>query len=183
MSEIRFRRIRGRIVPIKSAGAKIGNVATKKGPSKLLTGSKALVGVTEVIRVSKATASVGAVLGMRKAKVEPKRNLQALALGAAVADGVVSGSTFLGTGGLAFFGGQAAAIGLDLVSSSANVASYLGKGKKKERIRGAIRSEAINTIAGNAAFVGTLFAVPRSRKKIFEYGSKAFKFIAKKVVR
>lgn len=169
MAEIRFRRIRGRVVPIKTG--------------KALAVGRAVSGGVKTVKGAKAIAA-GASLGiLKKSTVTPKRGLQALGFATSVADGVLSGATFFGGGATSFFLGQGAGVALSLGSSAANAASYAGRGHKRARIRGAIRQEAINTVAGNAAFVGTMLAIPSSRRKLIEYGQKAIKFVAKRVVK
>lgn len=160
-ADIVFRRIGGKLVPIH------GN------DSPGLRGGRAVVGA---YRAAKGVKS--AIKSKGKSAVAPHRGLQALGFAGAVADGILSGATFFGTGAKAFIAGQSASVGLSVGSSAANVASFAGKGHARERAKGAIRQEAINTVAGNLAFGATLLVLPSSRRKIFEYVGKAAKFVA-----
>lgn len=165
--KIVFRRIRGRIVPIKaqSLGVKLTKVA---------------VAAEKGVKVAHTAGSIAAYGGLKKVNVKPHRGFQALGLATAVADGLVSGLTFFTPGAKAFVAGQALGIGLGAGSSAANAYSFVGKGAVKERIKGAARQEGINTILGNAVFAGTLLAVPSSRARIFGGIAKAASFVARK---
>lgn len=167
MAEVRFRRINGRVVPIRTSNA--------------VAAAQTGIGVYKGIKTAK-TITAGAIVGStKKTNIKPDRLLQAVGFGTAVADGVLSGATFFTSGVKGFFLGQGVGIGLSLGSSAANVASFAGsRGKLKNKAKAAARQEAINTIAGNAAFAGTLFAIPKSRRIIFEKTTKALKFVASK---
>ena len=158
-----FRRIRGRIVPIKSSqnanAFRVGMVAGK---------------VTKV-------AEASAPFLIKKQQVKPHFGLQAVGFGASVASGLLSGATFF-SGGKKFWASQAASIGLDIGSTAANVASFAGKGHLKERAKGAARQEGINLIAGYAAMGGALLANPKARSIIKAGALRVSKFVGKVIL-
>ncbi len=158
--KVRFIRKNGRIIPIMQKTQTV-----KQG---------ALVGAS--------IAAIPALKQVKAKEVTPHFGLAAASVGASVASGIVSGLTFFRPGLKSFLGGTGASIGLDAVSTAANVASYAGKGNFKGRAKGIAKLEATNILVGNAVFAGTLLAHGPSRRKIFEGAAKLAKFLGRRVI-
>lgn len=155
-----FRRIRGRIIPIRT-GVNIAQNTAR---------------AVSVKRAAAVSAVSGVASGIKKQDVKPNQFLKYAGLGLALTSGAVGALTFTG-GKKSFWGGLAGGFALDAASSASNVAAYSGRGKLKQRFKAGIKQEAINTLAGNAVFAAGLIALPRNRKAI-KYGAKAvFNFI------
>lgn len=146
-AKIVFRRIRGRIVPIKATGE---TVAKGIGVGIAAFGARA---------AARKYDSIGNQKGI---KVRPI--LDTLGLGTAVASGAVAAATF--SGPLRKVGlGIAASLGLDAISSASAALSVMGKGKVEERIKQGAKQEARNFLLGNLVFAGGLIGTPANRAR------------------
>lgn len=157
---IAFRRIHGRIIPVKAGGNPLNKASA--GKAARLAGHAAVIGGAGYL-ASKSN---------KKGTLQPNRGLQAVGFATNVASGILSGATMF-SGGKKFWASQAGSFGLDAVSSTANVASFAGKGKLKQRAKLAAKQEVINNAAGYAAFGATLLSSAKGRAKLLEYGQKA----------
>lgn len=162
-----FRRINGRIVPIRDAAAKGFKKGTRIGSAIGLVHNPIAAGV--VLKTVRKPQDIA-----------PNRFLQGTGLAAAVADGLISGATLF-SGGKKFLAGQGVSAGLSVGSSAANVASYAGKDHLRERARGIARQEAVNTLVGYGAFAGVVLANPVSRRRVIDAALKAANFFKSKI--
>jgi len=146
MSQMSFRRIHGRIVPIK------GLVAAK---------------------TAKDIAITIAAPGIKKQNVSHNHALKFLSNASAVASGIVSGATLFG-GVKSFAIGQSIGLGLDFGSSGLNAAAHIGKGNKLKRVKEIARNELTNNVIGYGAMAATVLSQRKGREKLIEYSSKVF---------
>ena len=137
--KVTFRRINGRVVPIKS------KAALKAGVSAAAIGGGALVG-----------SKVGT---KRKGTHE---GFKALSTGIAIGSGILSGLTFF-SGHKAAIAGTAAGFGIDALSSASNLAAHRKIKDRKSRIKSIAGHELFNTALGWGAFGATLLASSKGR--------------------
>jgi hypothetical protein len=107
----------------------------------------------------------GRIVPIRQEKeIKANKSLAAVAAISSVASGVLSGAT-IASGGKKFWFGQTGSLGLDILSSSANVAAYAGKDRLGSRTGKAAKSEFRNQLIGYGAFGATVLLNPHARKK------------------
>ena len=144
MSQLAFRRIHGRIVPIR------GLVAAK---------------------TAKDVAVTAASPALKKQNVSHNKILKATSHTTAIASGIISGATLFG-GAKMFALGQSIGLGLDFGSSGLNAAAHVGKGQKMKRVKEIARTEFVNNVVGYGAMGVTILAQKKGRQKIVEYAAK-----------
>lgn len=158
MGQVAFRRVGGRIIPIRNQSS-----------SSML--KKKIAGAAAVSVVGATAGVAGATRTIEKKTKGPDKNFLALGYGLQVLSGIVSGFPFKGKAGIAMnIGGSIAA---DLGATAAMARSTASmKGSKREKIKAFAKHQAIGTGIGYAAFGGTLLANPAVRAKLLQWGSK-----------
>ncbi len=153
---VTFRRIGGRIVPIRASAV-------------LNAGGAAF-------RTARAGAAAHSIRKSQTSTVAPNKFMAAAAISSGILSGVLSGATFYSKG-KTFAIGQGASLGLDFAGAGLSASSYAGKGKLKQRAIGAAKLEAINQVTGYAALGATLLAQKKTRQHILNFGSKVLGFV------
>jgi hypothetical protein len=154
-----FIRKGGKVIPI---GALRGGVFAKK-------------------TISAGIRSSGLAIKRPETNIKPKQGLRALGFGLSVASGIVGAATVSG-GAKKLLTGLAVSTGLDIASSTANVAAYTGKGNGKERFKLAAKQEGINQSVGWGIYGAGLLASKKNRQAIGG-GIKTFGMKASSLIR
>ncbi len=164
MNGISFRRIRGRIIPIRKAASDLGKSPVKR----------------RIVKAGVAAVAVGA--GALKATSSGKSKLSrsfhlAAAYGLQVVSGAVSAIPTRGVARLS------AALAGSVVADTLSTASFaraasLTEGSRRTKLKNFAKHQAIGTGVGYATFGAGLLANKNVRAKLASWGAK----IAKKVV-
>lgn len=163
-SSILFRRIHGRIIPIRAGlGKRPGRQALTQAATKVIsTPSSSLIARQKINQARKSTLKTnGADL-----------KYVALGHGLQVASGLVSGFHLPGKLGAAASIG--ASVGLDLLSTAAYTKSVANmKGSRVKRLKEFGKHHAIGTALGYATFGGSLLGNPKTRNQMIAFGKSA----------
>lgn len=152
MSQVSFRRLGGRIVPIT------------KGQGKKL----AVLGAAATTGAAAATVLKGKKKNRETQASAFKLSSTALAIGA----GIVSGLP-LGGGAKGFIKSTALAFGIDAAGVAANAAHAARlKGTRKEKTKAFLKQEGVNIAAGYTAMGATLLANKSIRNRLAQWGVK-----------
>jgi hypothetical protein len=154
-SEVAFRRIGGKIIPMRKGAKGVYSAKKTLGPR-----SKAFV----------AGAAAGSAIGSMQSISTSAIKLASTGL--AIAGGVVSALPF-GGGLKGFAKGTAIGLGIDTASTALNAAAAARTpGSKKDKVKAFAKQEAVNIAAGYGAFGATMLANPAVRKKLAEWGAR-----------
>ena len=113
------------------------------------------------------------------------KTLSGAALATNVVSGVVSGLSLVGSRSRVLFG-QSASLGLDLLSSGANIKAHQGIYGRGNRYKAIAKQEAVNHLAGYSAFAITALAHKPTRDVFKASAMKGISFVGsilKKVAR
>lgn len=157
---VRFIRKNGRIIPIRAAaaGGRVGRSAS---------------------HVAAAAATVSAThRALKNPHQHEVAGNKAMKVGSEVlsaAGGAIAGATF-GHGVKGFTAGHVASFGIDTGATALGIGAFTGKGKTKQRARGAAKQELKNQAIGWGSFAAAAAVTPSSRKRIAEYAGKIAAF-------
>jgi hypothetical protein len=148
-----FRRIGGRIVPIRAGKVAAGTAVTAAGVGSMKNKE-------------------------RDQKRGPNRLLQAGSLGLNVASGIITSMPV--SGFKKIFRNQGIGFGLDSVGTALNAASVKDMtGSKKKKIKEFAKAELRSQAVGYSVFGIGLLSNAKVRKKVSEFGLKIIKKVAK----
>ena len=165
---IRFIRKDGRIIPIRDGSAPSGTDAGQKPPHpavRKLQAARANLHVKKEefkIKVNAGLEKIGSQTRLPTEPITPRKDLNALGLGLAVAGGAISALTFTGSAKKIIIGQTVGQL-FDIGSSIANVGSVAGADRRKERLKLGAKQELRNTIIGHAVFGAGLVGLKKNR--------------------
>lgn len=175
---MKFIRKNGKIIPIRD-GAKGATRTVARGAVKGAAKRAIIKGASRGFRLGQAAGIATAAVAAKKIKRQPIKVdpvMNAVGIGAAVASGVAGAAGF-SHGAKGFFGSLGVSLGLDAVSTGANIASVRkGPGTTKQKALQVAKQEARNIVIGNAVYGAGLLAVQKNREKVVEYASKFVQF-------
>jgi len=162
MGSVVFRRIKGKIIPIRQAGEKI---ATGRVGRRLATSA-----AVSAAPIAGAAAAIRAKPTIKKTS-SPNKFYLAAGYGLQVASGIVSGIPTSGTKG--FLKGFLASTAIDAASTAAFAKSVQGlRGDRKTKLKAFAKHQAIGSAIGYGVFGATLLRNPRTievLKKVISY--------------